>query len=171
MKYYCLFLGSLLLTMVFLKAESLDAILPSSVRQGVIEEAEYYSQYPRRLEVLDCSQVHFKFSAKDTPAPVISEKPILDVENLTPESILVQAAALLNPRGVMMRQGIHYLVLPKKPVPAGTKLKISLDTTSYIIVLSEVYSKSYTLEYQNMKKTFVFNPSLRPSSSEKALKK
>ncbi len=171
MKSYFLFLGCLWGMIVFLKAEGLEAILPSSVRQSVIEEGEYYSQYPQRLEVLDCTQVHFKFLAKEVTVPIATEEPVLDVKTLSPESILVQAAALLNPRGVMMRQGVHYLVLPKKPVPAGTKLKISLDAASYIIVLSEVYPKAYALQYQDTKKTFVLNPSPLPSSSEKALKK
>ncbi len=156
---------------VFLKAEGLEAILPSSVRQRVIEEGEYYSQYPQNLEVLDCTQVHFKFLAKEATVPILTEEPMLDVKTLSPESILVQAAALLNPRGMMMRQGVRYLVLPKKPVPAGTRLKISLDAASYIIVVSEVYPRSYTLEYQDMKKTFVFHPSLQTRPLEKALKK
>ncbi len=157
--------------MIFLEAEGLEAILQPSIRQEVIEAGEYYSQYPQRLEVLDCSQVHFRFLAKDSPLPVAAQAPILGVETLSPESILVQAAALLNPRGVMMRKGIHYLVLPKKPVPAGTRLKISLDMASYIIIVTEVYPKAYTLQYQDMKKTFEFNPSLPSSLLEKALKK
>lgn len=171
MKPYFLFLGCFLAILPLLKAENLDLIVPSNVRQEVIGEAEQYSQYPQNLEVLDCSAVHFKFLAKDALVTTAAEEPVLDTKTLTPDAILNEASAFLNPRGVMMRKGMYYIVLPKKPVPVGTRLKISLNGVIYIIVVSEVSPKAYTLQYQDVKKTFGFNSSQKTASSEKALKK
>lgn len=181
MRPYYIFIGCLLADLILLaalpmlKAEGLDAIaiLPSGVRQGVIEEAEHYSHYPLKLEVLDCKQVRLKFASREIVLPIVAESPSLslDTKVLDPETILTEAAGLIQPRGIIIRKGVSYLVLPRKPVTAGTRLKISLEGAPYIIILAGVYPKAYTLQYQDTKKTFLLNPSLPSHPSEKALKK
>lgn len=178
MKPFLLYLTFLVLVMCPMRAEEPDRIIPSAVRQTVLDEAQLYSQYPLRLDPIDLSNVHLRFLSKEDALIKVSEKEaVLDTKTLTEEQVLTAAVGILKPRGVIARKGVYHLILPKGPVKAGTRLKIKIDTQAYTLVLAAIHNNFYTLQYKAFKKSFSLN-AVTPSgalsaanASQKALKK
>lgn len=142
--------------------------LNSQERQSVLDQAEFFINYPINLKKVDIKAIHFLFLPKDAVTQQEDEKVDFNVY-AADEDVLRELLQTHQPKGLISRNGEWYIILQSGPLKKGSEWTVNLAGMEYKMLILDVNPKEYVVQYNESTEKIPFSSILKVKSKEKSL--